>query len=159
MDDDQLGALAPRSATGPRQGNAGAGARRQRHQRLLRLRRQPARPAGTGRLPDRPPRKGRVPAPHPGGPPPHESPGSGHGRGRLGRADRSVRAPRRGGEPCLLRLPPPASEAVNLLPQPRSMSVGGARRPWIEPSVATDPSLPREGYRLSVSDSEVKLTA
>ena len=48
---------------------------------------------------------------------------------------------------------------MNLLPQPRSMSVGGARRPWIEPSVATDPSLPREGYRLSVSDSEVKLTA
>ena len=39
------------------------------------------------------------------------------------------------------------------------MSVGTGRRAWLEPSVATDPSLPPEGYRLTVSEDEVTLTA
>jgi len=48
---------------------------------------------------------------------------------------------------------------VNLLPQPRAMSVAGGRRPWQEPSVAIDGSLPPQGYRLRISGGGVELTA
>jgi hexosaminidase len=48
---------------------------------------------------------------------------------------------------------------VNLLPQPRSISVAGGRVPWRDPSVHIVASLPSEGYRLSVSSESVVLTA
>jgi len=48
---------------------------------------------------------------------------------------------------------------VNLLPRPRSLSAGGGRVQWREPSVGTDRSLPAEGYRLSVRGDRVDLSA
>ncbi|MBV8234521.1 MAG: family 20 glycosylhydrolase [Acidimicrobiia bacterium] len=48
---------------------------------------------------------------------------------------------------------------MNLLPRPRSISAGERRVPWREPSVASDPSLPPEGYRLEVDAEGVRLSA
>ncbi|HEV3351868.1 MAG TPA: family 20 glycosylhydrolase, partial [Acidimicrobiales bacterium] len=48
---------------------------------------------------------------------------------------------------------------MNLLPQPRSLSEGDGRRPWREPSVEIDGSLPAEGYRLTIGHESVRLTA
>ena len=48
---------------------------------------------------------------------------------------------------------------MNLLPQPRSVSAGRGRVPWREPSRRADPSLPAEGYRLTISADDVQLSA
>src|SRR5437764_1199334 len=48
---------------------------------------------------------------------------------------------------------------MNLLPQPRSVSLTGGRAPWREPDVRTGPGLPPQGYRLVVTPQAVELTA
>jgi len=48
---------------------------------------------------------------------------------------------------------------MNLLPQPRSVSLTGGRAPWREPDVRTGPGLSPEGYRLLVTPETVELTA
>jgi hexosaminidase len=48
---------------------------------------------------------------------------------------------------------------VNLLPQPRSVSLTGGRAPWREPDVRVAPGLPPEGYRLVVTPEAVEVTA
>ena len=48
---------------------------------------------------------------------------------------------------------------MNLLPRPRSVSTSDQRVPWRTPSVATDRSLPAQGYRLTIAPEDVRLTA
>src|SRR3954447_6439238 len=152
--------MAARGDARLRQGDPCARSGRRRHQRVLRLQRQPPRTGRARRLPLRADRK------RGGGPVDHRRPASAARRrawprrGRVGWPDRALRTRRRPREPRLLRVPPPAAD-VNLLPQPRSISVpdSGGMRPWQEPSQRIDGSLPPEAYRLRVEPEVVALDA
>src|SRR5262249_4411102 len=78
-------------------------------------------------------------------------------RGRLGRADRAVRTPRRPGQQRALRLSPVV--VVNLLPQPRFADLSD--RVTANPAVSdrVDRSVPPEGYELRIGADGVELAA
>src|SRR5438552_6092737 len=157
MDGGQLGELAAGGSARSRQGHPAAGSRRPGHQRLLRLRRQPPGSARSRRLPLRPDRQASGGAPDRRRPPPHARRRPAAGRGGVGGTDRPVRPGGSDGRPPLLRLSEEA--ALNLLPRPRTIDVSEQRIAWAEPAVATDASLPAEGYRLRVGPDGVVLTA
>ncbi len=48
---------------------------------------------------------------------------------------------------------------MNLLPQPRSITVGDGRRAWADPNVVVEGGLPPDGYRLRITPDAVELSA